>query len=152
MSTMLLQSFLLSQCHVLPCRGVKGRDLLSNVAAETPSHCPQPPYDTAHLLWDTVARCSSWHTCHWYRQANYGYSQKKRHSYTRETFKGIALCMEGNCLEKRWEQGRRQSWSLVRVQVIMLRVELFPPFLWDNTLTIFFLSWTSSFKETILYT
>lgn len=149
---MLLQLFLLSQSHVPPCRGVKGRDLLSNVAAENPLRGPQPPYDTAHHPWVTVARCSSWHACHWCRQANYGYSQKKWHSYTHETFKGTALCMEGNCMEKSWEQGRRWSWSLVRVQVITLRVELFPPFLWDNTLTNFFLSWTSPFKEMVLYT
>lgn len=129
MSTILSQSFLLSQFHVLPCRGVKDRDLLSNAAAETPPRCPQPPSHTAHLLWDTV----SWHA----GKLTMAIPRKKWHSYKHETFKGTALCMEGNCLEKSWEQGRRWSWSLVSVQVMVLRSELFPPFLQDNSRTIF---------------
>lgn len=129
MSTILSQSFLLSQFHVLPCRGVKDRDLLSNAAAETPPRCPQPPSHTAHLLWDTV----SWHA----GKLTMAIPRKKWHSYKHETFKGTALCMEGNCLEKSWEQGRRWSWSLVSVQVMVLRSELFPPFLQGNSRTIF---------------
>lgn len=137
MSTMLLQSLLLSQSHVPPCRGGKCRDLLKQCCSRNSSSLPQSPSHREHLTRDTVTRCSSWCARHWCRKTNSGYSQQKWHSYKHETLKGTALCTEGNCLENSPEQGRRWSWSLVGVQVIVLRDELFPQFLQGNSLTIF---------------
>lgn len=151
MSTMLLQLFLLSQSHVPPCRGVKGRDLLSNVAAENPPRGPQPPYDTAHHPWVTVARCSSWHACHWCRQANWLLPEKVAFLHTWD-FQRHSTMHGGKLPGKELRAGQEMELKSGKGSGHHTQGWAIPPFLWDNTLTNFFLSWTSPFKEMVLYT